>query len=461
MLNPAVAQTVIDRGLSLGADFVDIFVENQKITEVELLSSEIEKLNTGIDFGIGLRMVVGTNVLYGYTNHTEEAELLRVINLLGARIKDVDPRSTQPLRVKATADRHPVQLSLTKGTHMEAKVAYLRTMDAAARAENEKIAQFVGRILQREQAVEIFNSDGLHTQDIRHYSRIAATAVAEDGGQQSSGYEAPGALRGWEFSAEVDPKLIAQRAARQAMVKLYAADCPSGEMPVVIGNGFGGVIFHEACGHLLETTSVAKKASVFHDKLGEMIANPAVSAVDDGLLPNAWGSINIDDEGMPTQRTQLIKDGRLTSFMVDRVGAMQTGYAATGSGRRQSYKYPPASRMRNTFIEAGNDDLDSMIGSIDRGIYAQKMGGGSVQPGTGEFNFSVQEGYLIEKGRIAGPLKSATLISTGPKVLQEISMVGRDLELAAGMCGSVSGSVPTTVGQPALKVDRIVVGGQA
>jgi TldD protein len=285
--------------------------------------------------------------------------------------------------------------------------------------------------------------------------------VAEDGGQQSSGYEAPGALRGWEFSAEHDPRLLAQRAAKQAMVKLYAADCPSGEMPVVIGNGFGGVIFHEACGHLLETTSVAKKASVFHDKLDQMIASPVVSAVDDGLLPNAWGSINIDDEGLPTQRTQLIKDGKLTSFMVDRVGALQTGYTATGSGRRQSYKFAPASRMRNTFIEAGPHDLDAMISSVDRGIFAKKMGGGSVQPGTGEFNFSVQEGYLIENGKIAGPLKSATLISTGPKVLQEISMVGRDLELAAGMCGSVSGAVPTTVGQPALKVDRIVVGGQS
>ena len=461
MLNPAVAQSVIDRGLFLGADFVDIFVENQKVTEVELLSSEIEKLNTGIDFGIGLRMVVGTNVLYGYTNHTDEAELIRVINLLGARMTDLDPKSPKPLTINAVTDRHPVQLSLSKGTHMEDKVAYLRAMDIAARSENDKIAQFVGRILQREQQVEIFNSDGLHAQDVRHYSRIAATAVAEDGGQQSSGYEAPGALRGWEFNNEHDPKLLAQRAAKQAMVKLYAADCPSGEMPVVIGNGFGGVIFHEACGHLLETTSVAKKASVFHDKLDQMIASPVVSAVDDGLLPNAWGSINIDDEGMPTQRTQLIKHGKLTSFMVDRVGAMQTGYAATGSGRRQNYRFAPASRMRNTFIEAGSDDLDSMIASVDRGIYAKKMGGGSVQPGTGEFNFSVQEGYLIENGKIAGPLKSATLISTGPKVLQEISMVGKDLELAAGMCGSVSGAVPTTVGQPALKVDRIVVGGQS
>ena len=243
------------------------------------------------------------------------------------------------------------------------------------------------------------------------------------------------------------------------MVKLFAEACPSGEMPVIIGNGFGGVIFHEACGHLLETTSVAKKASVFHDKMGEMIANSVVSAVDDGTMTNQWGSINIDDEGMETQRTQLIKDGQLTSFMVDRMGGLKTGFARTGSGRRESYKFAPTSRMRNTFIEPGTSTLDDMLAGVERGIYAKKMGGGSVQPGTGEFNFAVQEAYLVENGKITKPLKSATLISTGPKVLKEISMIGNDFALAAGMCGSVSGSVPTTVGQAALKVDNILVGG--
>lgn len=199
------------------------------------------------------------------------------------------------------------------------------------------------------------------------------------------------------------------------MVKLFADACPSGEMPVIIGNGFGGVIFHEACGHLLETTSVAKKASVFHDKMGEMIANSAVNAIDDGTLVNEWGSINIDDEGVETQRTQLIKEGQLTGFMVDKMGGLKTGYASTGSGRRESYKYAPTSRMRNTFIEPGNSSLDEMLAGVERGIYAKKMGGGSVQPGTGEFNFSVQEAYLIENGKITKPLKSATLISTGLK----------------------------------------------
>jgi TldD protein len=192
-----------------------------------------------------------------------------------------------------------------------------------------------------------------------------------------------------------------------------------------------------------------------------MIANPAVSAVDDGTLTKEWGSINIDDEGMQTRKTQLIKDGRLTSFLVDRLGAQQTGFDRTGSGRRESYKYAPASRMRNTFIEAGNDSFEDMISSMERGIYASHMGGGSVQPGTGEFNFAVTEGYYVENGKIQHPVKAATLISTGPAVLREISMVGSDFALASGMCGSVSGAVPTSVGQATLKVDDILVGGNA
>ena len=307
----------------------------------------------------------------------------------------------------------------------------------------------------------IFTSEGLHASDIRNYIRASLSAIASNGSEQATGSFNDGGLIGWEIHEAIDPEKTGSEASRQALVNLSAKACPSGRMPVVIGPGFGGVIFHEACGHLLETTSVAKKASVFHDKLGELIANPVVNAVDDGTMAKEWGSINIDDEGMPTQRTQLIENGQLTNFLADRVGAEQTGYDRTGSGRRQSYKFAPASRMRNTFIEPGDAKLDDMITSIDRGIYASHMGGGSVQPGTGEFNFAVTEGYYVENGKVQYPVKAATLISTGPAVLKEISMVGNDFALACGMCGSVSGAVPTTVGQPSLKVDDILVGGNA
>ncbi|EGQ7758912.1 TldD/PmbA family protein [Vibrio vulnificus] len=459
MLNPVTAKAVIDHALFLGADFAELFVEHHQTNSIQFNSQEVDKINSGIDFGIGIRLFFGHKVLYGFTNSTEESELKRVTSLLAAKDKRDQIAQAGSLNLIQYPMQHVSHQPLSKDPYLDSKIAFLHQADLAARAQSDKITQFMGSVLQREQQIEIFNSEGLHIGDTRHYVRVATNAVAQDGSEQSVGMEGPGALMGWEFSQQLDAKALGQEVAEQALVKLNADVCPSGEMPVVIGNGFGGVIFHEACGHLLETTSVAKKASVFHDKMGEMIAHSAVSAVDDGTMTNEWGSIHIDDEGMETQRTQLIKDGKLTSFMVDKMGGLKTGYAPTGSGRRQNYKFAPTSRMRNTFIEEGESSFDEMISSIEKGIYAKKLGGGSVQPGTGEFNFALREAYLIENGKITKPLKTATLISTGPKVLKEISMVGKDMALAPGMCGSVSGSVPTTVGQPSLKVDKILVGG--
>jgi TldD protein len=461
MLNPQTAEAVIDHALKLGADFAELFVEKNAANVVSTLSAEVQSVESGINFGIGLRLVYGSKVLYGYTNRTDRDELLRIATMLAA--KDLrDPVSTKTaFDYQQPRDIHPARKMLSADAEIDSKVAYLLAADRAAHAAGEQITQTRGSCLQREQRVEIFNSDGLHTADIRNYIRASLTAIAADGSEQATGSWNDGGLLGWEIEAGLDPRKTGEEAARQALVNLTAKPCPSGRMPVIIGNGFGGVIFHEACGHLLETTSVAKKASVFHDRMGEMIASPIVNAVDDGTLANEWGSINIDDEGMPTQRTQLIENGKLTNFLTDRIGAQQTGFPRSGSGRRESYKFAPASRMRNTFIEAGDDSLDDMIASIDKGIYASHMGGGSVQPGTGEFNFAVTEGYYIENGKIQHPVKAATLISTGPKVLKEISMIGQDFSLACGMCGSISGAVPTTVGQATLKVDDILVGGNA
>ncbi|MFT7491648.1 MAG: TldD protein [Pseudohongiellaceae bacterium] len=461
MLNSQTAESIVDHALSLGADFAEIFIEKNETNVISTLSNDVQSVESGINFGIGLRLIYGTKVLYGYTNKTDREELLRIASVLAA--KDLrDPVNTSTsFNFNQIIDIHPARKILSVDAEIESKVAYLMAADQAARAAGKLISQTRGSCMQREQWIEIFNSDGLHTSDRRNYIRANLTAIASDAGIQATGSWNDGGLLGWEIEAIIDPKKTGEAAARQALINLTAKPCPSGRMPVIIGNGFGGVIFHEACGHLLETTSVAKKASVFHDQMGEMIASSIVSAVDDGTMANAWGSINVDDEGMPTQRTQLIKDGQLTNFLVDRIGAQQTGFARSGSGRRESYRYAPASRMRNTFIEPGDAKLDDMIASIDKGIYASHMGGGSVQPGTGEFNFAVTEGYYIENGKIQYPVKAATLISTGPKVLKEISMIGQDFSLACGMCGSISGAVPTTVGQATLKVDDILVGGNA
>ena len=459
MLEEKSASQVIDHAVSLGADFVDLFVERNQVGSVSTLSAKVQSVESGIDFGIGVRLVFGTKVLYGYTNKTEPEELMRIASELAA--KDLrDPMiSIKPFDYIEVNDGHKAEIPLSKDSAFDEKIAYLLRANQVAKNASNQISQTRGFCNQREQFVEIFNSEGLHTTDQRNYTRAGISAIAVEGNEQSTGSWNDGGLTGWEISSDIDAEVTGSEAARQALVNLGAKPCPSGRMPVVIGPGFGGVIFHEACGHLLETTSVAKKASVFHDKMGEKIASSVVSAVDDGTLTKEWGSINIDDEGTKTQKTQLIKDGILTSFMTDRIGAQQTGFDRTGSARRESYRYAPASRMRNTFIESGDSKVEDMISSIDRGIYASHMGGGSVQPGTGEFNFAVTEGYFIKDGKVQYPVKAATLISTGPAVLKEISMIGNDFSLACGICGSVSGGVPTTVGQASLKVDDILVGG--
>ncbi|MHA7880525.1 MAG: TldD/PmbA family protein [Saccharospirillum sp.] len=461
MLDPSIARRVLDHALAQGADFADLFVERQLRQSVSTLLDDVENVTSGLEFGIGVRLVFGYQVLYGYTNLASADALCKVVDQLVAKDRRDPVTTAVAFDFRTPSRQYSAHTPLSQDAALDAKIDYLRRADRAARAGSDVIARTLGGVMQREQRVEIFNSEGLHTADTRHYCRAMLTAVASDGQHQASGQNNIGGLLGWEVNEQRAPEQLGEEARRQALVNLGAKPCPSGHMPVVIGNGFGGVIFHEACGHLLETTAVAKKASVFHDKMGEMIAHPSVSAVDDGTIDRAWGSIAIDDEGMETQRTQLIKNGQLTAFLVDRLGSEQTGYPRSGSGRRESYRFAPASRMRNTFIEAGEDDFDDMIASIDRGIYAASMGGGSVQPGTGEFNFAVTEGYYVENGKVQYPVKAATLISTGPKVLREISMVGQDLALACGMCGSVSGSVPTTVGQPALKVNDILVGGNA
>ena len=460
LLEANIATDIIHEALNCGADFCDIFVEQKKNQEIKIRNEQVEAVNKGIDFGIGIRLIYGTDVVYGYTNNTDREELLRVTQILGAKNKSAPNKSFQSFDMMAINNIHPVEISFDSPGLTDQKISYLHQVHQAAKSESPLISLVEASALQSRQQVQIFNSEGLATTDERNYCRLYVQTIAEKDGEQSQGFHAPGALTGWELSKQIDPKELGIFTAKQSLVKLSAADCPGGKMPVIIGNGFGGVIFHEACGHLLETTSVQKKASVFWDKLDTQIAHSCVNAVDDGTLSNVWGSINIDDEGMPTQKTQLIKDGKLVNFMSDRVGELKTGHKATGSGRRQSYRFAPASRMRNTYIEPGKNSMEEMLSTVEKGIFCKNMGGGSVNPGTGEFNFAANESYLIENGKITTPLKSATLIGTGPDILQKISMVGNDLDMTAGMCGSVSGSVPVTVGQPSLKVDEILVGGQ-
>ena len=309
------------------------------------------------------------------------------------------------------------------------------------------------------QEVLVAASDGTFGRDVRLHQSVGLNVLAADGehragvGRRYGTSGRPDDLRQW------DAETSAREVCESAGTMLYADYVEAGQLPVVLANRFGGVIFHEACGHLLETTQVERGTTPFAGKVGEPIAHNAVTAIDEGLSDGAFGSLCMDDEGMEPQRTVLIENGVLQRFLSDRAGELRTGHARTGSGRRQSHTFAAASRMRNTYIAAGPHTPEELITSVDKGLYCKSMGGGSVGP-TGQFNFAVEEGYLIENGQLTKPVKGATLIGEAKEVMPRISMCANDLELAAGFCGSVSGSIFVTVGQPHIKVDSITVGGR-
>jgi TldD protein len=460
LLQKEIAHEVIAYAINLGADFCELFIEKTSIQRIIYNTKKVKDISSGIDSGIGVRLIYGEFALYAFSNSNKKEDLFDMVKKLASQLSPkLQNISFQNFNF-TPIHYNKINFIPKSDALLPEKIEYLKKLDILTRNNNALISQVSLSFLQKEQQIEIYNSEGLHATEFRPYIRISSEAVATDGTEQATGTESPGRFGGFNFIEMLDLDFIAEKISKQALIGLKAKPCPAGFMPVIIESGFGGVIFHEACGHSLETTSVEKKSSVFWDKKGELIAHESVSAVDDGTNDYLWGSLSIDDEGMPTQKTQLIKNGRLENFISDKLGNIKTGHPRTGSGRRQSYRFAPASRMRNTYIDKGNSTLEDMLLSAGDGLYCAAMGGGSVNPGTGEFNFSVNEGYLIKNGKIEHAIKGATLIGKGAEILTKISMVGNNLEYAAGMCGSVSGSIPTTVGQPAIKVDNILVGGQ-
>ncbi len=459
MLDKALISKVIDKALSNGADFAEVFVENTYNSRISFNDSKTKQNVIGNDYGAGVRVFYGKTAIYAYTNDLSEKSLIAAADAISKAVKGNKIITAIDLTKTTVKNIHSVLIPNNTIAKKD-KIDFIRKVNEASRGYSDLITQVDVNFLEKMQNVMIANSEGLFVEDSRNYSRAYISSIASSGTEKQTSGKGPGGLAGYEFFNSLDPVALGKETARVAVTMLKADYAPSGKLPVIIDNGFGGVIFHEACGHSLETTAVAKNASVFAGKMGEKIASDVVTALDDGTIPNEWGSINIDDEGMPTKKTVLIENGVLKSYMVDKMGSIKTGYACTGSGRRESYKFAPASRMRNTYIAPGKHKLEELIASVDYGIYAAKMGGGSVMPGTGNFNFSVGEGYVIRNGKIAEPVRGATLIGNGADALFKVSMVADNLAMAQGMCGSVSGSVPTNVGQPAIKIDEILVGGR-
>ena len=458
MLKQQTASAVLDKALQTGGDFAEIFMEDRRNNNLVMRSGRIETVNSNRLHGAGVRVYSGLSSVYVYTNDTSEEGLLKCAARAAAAISGSENRRPAAFDASPRPNAHIIK-EMPSAVEGRRKAEKLRAANAILKQYPEVVQGIIG-YTDSEQRVWIANSDGLFTNDLRVYTRFRVSAVASNGSENQTGSSSPGAMQGFElFDRTVDPEMCAHRAARMAVTMLHAPLCPSGMMPVVIDNGFGGVIFHEACGHSLEATSVAPGNSEFSGRLGEKIASDKVTAIDDGTIPNEWGSENIDDEGVPPTRLVLIENGVLKNYMVDRLNSRKMGMPVTGSGRRQGYMYAPTSRMRNTYIAAGCDSESEMIATMGDGLYCRSMGGGSVDPSTGKFNFSVQEGYLVKDGRIVHPVRGASLIGRGSEILMKIDRVGRDMQMAQGMCGSLSGSVPTNVGQPMIRVSSLTVGG--
>ena len=459
MISKDLCSKVLQKAVSTGADYAELFAEHTLKHSIQMVDSRVDNINDTLVSGAAVRVYKGLRSVMATTVDKSEAGLLRCAEKAAEALGQGRAEIQIVLQEQPVIDLHPVRI-LPSSVPNSRKVEILKCAYFAARDHHEAIRQVSGSLGDTDRSILIANSEGLYTQDRQIRHRMSLNAVAEMNGETQTGSITPGSRLGLEFFEDGDPSAYGIRAAKQAVTMASAGYCPAGVMPVAIENGFGGVIFHEACGHSLEASSVAYGRSQYVGKLGQQIANPKVTAIDDGTIPNAWGSVNIDDEGHPAQRNVLIENGILKSYMIDRFNGRRMGLPSTGNARRQSYAYTPTSRMTNTFIAPGTDKNEDIIASMEYGLYAKDMGGGSVNPVTGEFNFSVSEGYIVRNGQICEPVRGASLVGKGTEVLHNIDMVGTDLDMGQGICGASSGSIPTNVGQPLIRVSSITVGGR-
>ena len=460
MITKEVCQRVLHKAVSTGADYAELFCEHTDERNISMLDSKVNAIQSSVIAGAAVRVYKGLRSVMATTIDTSEAGLIRCAQQAAEALGQGKAEIEIVLRERLFGDIHPIKVVPGSVSNAE-KIRVLKDGYFAAKEYSQDIKQVAGNLLDFDHNILIANTEGIYTQDRQIRTRMTISAVAEKNGETQTGACRPGRRMGMEmFDHEVDAKATGIRAAEQAVIMAGADYCPAGIMPVAIDNGFGGVIFHEACGHSLEASSVAYGTSQFTGKLGQQIANVKVTAIDDGTIPNAWGSINIDDEGTPAQKNVLIENGVLKSYMIDKFNGRRMGMPSTGNARRQSYAYTTTSRMTNTYIANGTDKNEDIIASMEYGLYARDMGGGSVNPATGEFNFAVNEGYIVRNGKICEPVRGASLVGKGSDVIMNIDMVGNNLDMGQGMCGSSSGSVPTNVGQPLIRVSSITVGGR-
>lgn len=458
MINKNLAKRLLDRCLTTGADFAELFIEKTHSENIMYDNLKVDSIGSSYLYGIGIRIIKGLTSVYGHSNDIKESSLNNLIDQLKSRFTSNQESFCKEFKTKKFKNINPIDKSYFD-TPQEDKIKILDLTSNAMKNYSPLIVRTLSIFSANRRDIEIFNSNGLHVKDSAERVRLVLEAFSSKDDHYEMGFDAPGLTGGINYFNTLDLVTMAKDVAKVSISLLDAKDCPSGKMTVIIGSGFGGTLFHEACGHSLESTAVSKNMSVFANKLGQKIASDIVTAYDDGTMKNMWGSNNVDDEGQKCERTCLIKNGILMNYLIDPFNGRRMKMNSNGCSRRQNYTYEPTSRMSNTYIDNGKSTVDELITNTKLGLYAKKLGGGSVNPVNGEFEFACQEAYIIRDGKICEQVRGATLIGTGEEVLKNIDMIANDLDFDTGYCGSVSGAVPVTTGQPTIRIKEMLVGG--
>jgi TldD protein len=456
-LSSRILGRLLDVSLSNGGDFADVFVEETRTTSIGLGEDKIKNVSVSVQHGVSVRVISGDEVRLAYTDELDEDQLLATAR---AAVSDGDEGTAarQDLVKDKTTERFTVEVPLSE-VEASKKAEILRRANLGARDYDRRVNEVSVSYYDQERRIVVANSEGRWVEDGQPLSLLAVSVVAVEGSLRQTGYERVSERRGYELFDEVSPESLGREAAREAVSMLEAEEAPTGELTVVMPRGWGGVLLHEAVGHGLEGDFVRKETSFFTGQMGKRVASPLVTVVDDGTIANHRGSLGVDDEGTPTQRTVLIEKGICTGFLFDLLNARLMGMEPTGNGRRESFRHPPLPRMTNTFMVGGEASSEDLIRETERGLEVRKLGGGQVDITSGNFVFKVNEAYLIEDGKTTRPVKGATLIGNGPEIMKRVDMVAAGETCAAGSCGKGGQMVPVCVGEPGLRISAMTVGG--
>ena len=451
---------ILRQALAGGGEFADIYFEEGTATVISCEDGKIEKVLATTDRGVGIRVISDLRTAYAYTNEVTEASLLALAKTVSSAVQGNAFTAPIAMGIKQTGMAMPIAIPPSSVPLLE-KVAQVSRADQAARGLDARIRQVMAVYRDGVARIQTANSLGEFTESERTGTLFVAQVVASDNDIIQTGYETLGGCRGFDLFNEKSPEEIALTAAKRAVMMLSARKAPAGVMPVVLSSEAGGTMVHEAVGHGLEADLVQSGVSVYRGKMGEQVASPLVTVVDDATIPYARGSFPFDSEGVAGRKTVLVENGILKGYLYDRLTAMKDGCASTGNGRRESYHAKPIVRMTNTIITPGSSPPEEIVRSVGNGLFVRKMGGGQVNTVTGDFMFEVSEGYLIANGQLGEPVRGATMTGNGPEVLKKISMVGTDLGFGIGTCGKDGQGVPVADAQPTLLIDGITVGGAA